>query len=270
MTEEELAALAAKEAEEAKAKEAEEAARLKAEEDAKKKSDEKNKPSDVEAKLIKELMKLKEKAKAEEARAKELESKLSGIDLDAAKEALKKLEEAENKELERKGDYERLLAKQKEAAEKEKEAINAKLQEAIKEREDLIRRTNDLSLTNAFSSSKFIQEKLALTPNKTRALYADHFEIVDGKLVAYDKPKGAPSRTQIIDASGEAVSFDAAIEQIINADPDKDYLIKSDQKAGAGSKGTVIDPTLAKKEHKDSLQKMAEGLLNPKNFGNYR
>jgi hypothetical protein len=39
-----------------------------------------------------------------------------GIDLEAARAALKAAEEAENKELERKGEYERLLAKQKEKA----------------------------------------------------------------------------------------------------------------------------------------------------------
>lgn len=269
MNEEELAAKQAEE--EAAAKKAEEEkARLEAEN--KSKEDDKNKSqiSDAEAKLLKEIMKLKEKAKAEEARAKELESKFSGIDLEAAKEALKKIEENENKELERKGEYDRLLQKQKEAAEKEKNDLLAKLEEARKAREELARNVDQLSLGNAFANSNFIKEKLALTASKTKALYGDHFEVVEGKLVAYDKPKGMPNRTQIIDASGDPVSFEDAIKQIIEADPDKDYLLKSDKKPGASSKGTTIDPSLGTRREKTSLEKMAEGLLNPKNFGNTR
>jgi hypothetical protein len=61
-------------------------------------------------------MKLKEKAKAEEDARKKLEADYKGIDLEAARAALKAAEEAENKELERKGEYERLLNKQKEKA----------------------------------------------------------------------------------------------------------------------------------------------------------
>lgn len=269
MNEEELAAQAAEAEKLAKEAEAEKA-RLEAESNKTPKDDNKTGISDAEAKLLKEIMKLKEKAKAEEAKAKALESKISGIDLEAAKEAIKKMEETENKELERKGEYERLLQKQKEAAEKEKADLLAKLEEERKNREELARNVDQLSLGNAFANSNFIKEKLALTASKTKALYGDHFEVVDGKLVAYDKPKGMPSRTPIIDATGEGVSFEEAIKQIIEADPDKDYLLKSEKKPGAGSKGNNIDAPINSNRDKSSLDRIAEGLLNPKNFGNTR
>jgi predicted RNase H-like nuclease (RuvC/YqgF family) len=268
MDEEELKAKADAEAAEKAKLEAENANKPKVDDKPVVEDKDKNKPSDAEAKLIKEIMKLKEKAKAEENRAKELEGRLSGIDLEAAKEALKKLEEQENNELERKGEYQRLLEKQKEAADNDRKALEEKLENERKERESLARAVDELTLGNAFANSRYIQDKLALTPSKTRALYASHFEIKDGQLVAYDKPKDVPNRTAIVDASGDHVNFDAAIEAIINSDPDKDYLIKSDQKAGAGSKGTSIDPSLAgKKEIKSPLEKIAEGLSNKKNFG---
>jgi DNA-binding transcriptional ArsR family regulator len=262
MDEEELKAQ--QEAEAAKAKEAEEAA-LKAAKETETGTDD-GKPSDAEAKLIKEIMKLKAEKKAEAEKAKKLAEQLGGIDLDAAREALKKMEEAEKTELERKGEYTRLLEMQKEAAAKERKELEEKLETERKAREDLARNVDALSLTNAFSNSKFIQEKLTLTPNKTKALYADHFEIQDGKIVAYDKPKGSADRTPIVGADGEGVPFEAAIEAIINGDPDKDTLIKSELKGGAGSKQTSIE-TPGTQRPMSSLDKMALGLKNSKNFG---
>lgn len=225
------------------------------------------KTSDEAAKLLKEVMALKAKLKEKDGALKEVNEKYKDLDLEEVQKLLKDREDAETKELERKGEYERLLAKQKEKAEalieserKQREEMAAKLSEAMKA-------VDELSLGNAFANSKFIQEKLALTPNKTRALYSSHFEIEDGKLVAYDKPKGAHGRTPLIDASGENLSFEEAIAEIINADPDKEYLIKTELRQGAGSKGSnKIDPTKTNKVL-DPISKIAEGLKNDKNFG---
>lgn len=267
MTEEEIAAaeeaarIAAEEKAAQEAEEAREAAKNKAAEDEKK-----TKPSDAEAKLLKELMKLKDKAKAEEEARKKLEEQYSGIDLEAAKAALKAAEEAETKELERKGEYERLLLKQKEKADALIEAERNRAEEMAKKLADAMKAVDELSLGNAFANSKFIQDKLALTPNKTRALYASHFDIEDGRLVAYDKPKGSPDRTKLINASGDALPFDAAMEEIVNNDPDKEYLLKVESKSGAGSKGTTVTDRIQMNKPMDPISKIAQGLTNPKNF----
>lgn len=278
MTEEEIAAAkaaaeaaAAKEAEEKAAEEARKAREsLKTKEDDEDDDDDepksKKKPSDEAAKLLKEVMKLKEKAKAEEEARKKLEKEYEGIDLDAARAALKAAEEAETKELEKKGEYERLLAKQKEKSEALLEAANSRIKEMETKLADAAKAVDELSLGNAFANSKFIQDKLALTPNKTKALYANHFEVEDGKLVAYDKPKGTPNRTQLIDASGEGLSFEEAIAEIINNDPDKEYLLRADVRKGAGSKGSDVTTPSKDKTYSDSVSKIAEGLKNPKNF----
>lgn len=272
MTEEEIAAKEAadKIAAEEAAKVADEAraeAKRKAEEDALADEKNKSKVSDAEAKLLKELMKLKEKAKAEEDARKKLEETYKGIDLEAAKAALKAAEEAETKELEKKGEYERLLTKQKEKAEALIEAERARSAEMEKKLADAQKAVDELSLGNAFANSKFIQDKLALTPNKTKALYAAHFDIEDGKLVPYDKPKGSADRTKLISATGDALPFEEAIAEIINNDPDKEYLIKVDMKTGAGSRASNHRTENNNEKILDPIAKIAQGLKNEKNFG---
>jgi hypothetical protein len=272
MTDDELAAKeeADRIAAEEKAKaEAEAADKVKAEAKAKADADTKTKSTvdDEKAKLLKEVMKLKEKAKAEEDARKKLEAEYSGIDLEAARAALKAAEEAENKELERKGEYERLLAKQKEKADALIEAERTRVTEMEKKLKDAMTAVDELSLGTAFSNSKFIQDKLALTPNKTRTLYGSHFEIEEGKLVAYDKPRGTSERTKLIAATGEPLPFDEAIAEIVNSDPDKEYLLKNETRAGAGSKASTVRTTTDTGKRLDPISKIAEGLKNDKNFG---
>jgi hypothetical protein len=266
MTDEELAAQA--EAELQAAKEAEEAekarAALKSEDNDDDKS--KKKTSDEAAKLLKEVMALKAKLKEKDKAISEVNDKYKDIDLDAARDALRKAEEAETKELERKGEYERLLAKQKEKAEALLEAERNRIKEMEGKLTTAMQAVDELSLGNAFANSKFIQDKLALTPNKTRALYATHFEVEDGRLVAYDKPRGTPNRTPLINTAGESLSFDEAIEEIINSDPDKEYLLRVETRSGAGSKGSNVKADLETKKPMDSISKIAAGLKNPKNF----
>lgn len=265
MDEEELAALA-----EAEKNAAEEAAKL---EEAKRKLDEDNEkskkksPTDAEAKLLKELMKQKQALKDAEAKAKALEERISGVDLDAAREALKQLEDAENKELERKGEYDRLLAKQREAAEAAIKDREAKLAETIEQNRKLMESMNGLAISNAFSNSRFIVDKLTLTPNKAKAIYGEYFDITDGNIVAYDAPRNSPNRTPIVDSSGNNVDFETAMQQIIENDPDKEYLIKSELKSGSGAKPSNAPSEYNNKKVVDSLDKIALGLKNPKNFG---
>jgi predicted RNase H-like nuclease (RuvC/YqgF family) len=242
-------------------------AAAKAADEAKGKDPKDNKTSDEAAKLLKEVMKLKERLKEKDSALKEVSEKFKDIDLDAARDALKKAEEAENKELEKKGEYERLLTKQREKAEALIEAEKTRAAEMEKKLADAQKAIDELSLGNAFANSKFIQEKLALTPNKTRALYASHFDVEEGKLVAYDKPRGFPDRTKLINATGDGIPFEEAIAEIINNDPDKTYLLKADLKSGAGSRSSNVRADHNDTRPIDPISKIAEGLKNSKNFG---
>ena len=225
-----------------------------------KEKDSKPKISDNEAKLLKEVMKHKEAAKKAAADLAALKTTVDGLDIEAVRQMLADKETAENAALEKKGEYERLLTKQREAADAKVNAEKERADNAEAEKAKLLKQIEDLTVGNSFANSKFVTDKLTLTPNKAKALYQSHFEFVDGKQVAYDKPKGEADRTMIVDATGEAVSFEAAIEAIINADPDKDYLLKAPAKSGAGSKPSSVEKPAKQQDYVDTTDKIAAGL----------
>lgn len=199
-------------------------------------------PTDEEAKLLKEVMQKKgalNDANAALAAAQEQLKKFEGIDPEAVRALLKEKTDAETAALEAKGEWTRL----KERMATEHAAGTAALQaqiDALKadlgKRDGLI---NDLTIGTQFTSSQFITNELALTPAKARVIYGEHFELVDGKVVGYDKPRSASDRTPIVDASGNTLSFDEAFKKIVDADPEKDFLLKSKVKSGAGSASSV-------------------------------
>lgn len=222
-------------------------AKAKAEAEAKAKSDaEKQSVSDAEAKLLREIMEKKNALKAKDTELSQVKEKLAkfdGINLDEITALLKERKDAETKALEQKGDYDRLkaiMAEQHEAELATLKAQNLELQEKLSAKDSSI---NNLTIGSAFSTSTFIAEDLVLTPTKAQVIYGSHFDYEDGKIVGYDKPKGAKERTMLIDARGEPLSFEQAISKIIDADPDKDKLIRSKQRSGSNSSSIDGKPT---------------------------
>ena len=57
----------------------------------------------------------------------------------------------------------------------------------------------------------------------------------NGELIPYDKPRGTDGRTQLVDGSGQSLSFNDAIKAIVAGDPDADSMILSKMKMGSGS-----------------------------------
>lgn len=193
------------------------------------------KPTDEEARLIKENMKRKASEKALKDELDALKQSVAGLNLDEVKALLAERKTAEEKQLEAKGDYERLKQRMAEEHQATVTDLNAKiaaLSEALGKKDGVI---GDLTVGTQFNSSQYINGELVLTPAKARALYGAHFEIEDGKVVGYDKPRGAAGRTALVDAYGVPIHFDAAMAKIIEADPEKDSLIRSKAKVGAGS-----------------------------------
>ena len=201
--------------------------------------DQSKKPSDGEAKLIKEVMDKKKKLKAAEERVTALEQKLSqfdGIDAEAVRALVAEKREAETKQLEAKGEWNRLKTQMVEEHTREKTAI-LEGRKAIEQENQALKNTiAELTVGNAFAQSQFIQNELALTPNKTRVVYGGHFEFKDGQVIGYDKPTGAYERTPLVDAQGEPLAFEAALRKIVEADPDREQLLKSKMRQGANSK----------------------------------
>lgn len=224
-----------------------------------------SKVSDAEAKLLKEVMQKKDALKASDAalvaanaRLKEFE----GVDPAAIRKLLADQRTAEESQLEAKGDYDRL--KQRMADEHATETKSLKDQIADLEGK-LTKQTsvmNELSIGTQFGQSSFIADELTLTAGKARVVYGAHFDLQDGKIVAFDKPRGEADRTPLVNQYGSTLDFDAALRKIVDADPDKDHMLKSKVKPGAGSESKRVDPKAAQKEvPTDSVSKIGAGLM---------
>lgn len=249
---------AAKAAAEKAAAEKEAADKLAAEEAAKKKT-----PTDEEAKLLKENM--QRKAKIDELSKevdtlKALKTQLEGLGgLDAIEALVKEKKTAEEKNLEAKGEWDRLKSRMAEEHAKTvkelkdaQEAVNKQLNQATSQ-------INELTIGSSFSASEFLKTESTLTATKARVIYGDHFDLKDGKVVGYDKPRSAADRTALVDGYGNPLPFEAAIRKIVEADPEKDSLIKSKAKPGAGSGTRKTDPE-KKTDGGSSIDRITAGL----------
>lgn len=227
------------------------------------KPENKSQITDKEAELLKEVMKRKESEKSLKAELASLKTQLGDLDIEKAKELLRKQAEDETKALEAKGEYERL--KQRMAEEHQKE-VN-ELKERIKALEGEIttgkQTIDNLTIGNKFSQSAFISDELVLTSTKARAFYGDYFDIDEnGEVVGYDKPRGVAGRTALVDAYGRALDFDLAMRKIIDSDPEKEHLIKAKVKSGAGSNSKPKGNTVDTGRMMSSQDKILAGLGN--------
>lgn len=236
----------------------------------------KTKPSDAEAKLLREVMEKKEaltKARQAtidaEAKSKELETRLAafdGIDLGQVKELLKERQDRENAELEKKGEWDRLKAQMAEQHKKELDEVRASLTTPVTELTEKLtkreREIHELTIGRNFSESPFIKDSLTLTPSKARVIYGAHFELQDGKIVAYDKPVGSENRTPLVDGNGDPLAFDKAMEKLVELDPDRDNLLKSKIRAGAGSENDPANKIKAKQPELKGRDRIAQALAN--------
>lgn len=201
------------------------------------------KPSDAEAKLLKESMDRKQKLDAAEKEKAALAARLAAfgdVDPEAVKAMLQERADAEKAKAEAAGDFERVKKMMAEEAEKRIKTIEAERDAAREERSKLLGDINELTIGQAFLASKFIQDELVLTPTKTRTVYGAHFErSEDGRIVGFDKPKGAAERTKLVDATGEPLNFEAALARLVETDPERDQVKKAKMATGTGGKPPV-------------------------------
>lgn len=215
--------------------------------DADRETGQKGGPSEEEVKLLKEVMQKKERIQAlldNETKLKAEIDKFKGVDVEQVRELLREREEAEVKKLEKKEQWDRLRDRMAEEHQKEITTLKDQLGEVQKSVSDKDATIIELTIGHSFDSSKFITDDMTLTATKARIIYGDHFDVEDGKIVAYDKPKGDSKRTQLVDGSGKSLSFDASLRSIVSSDPESDSILRSKMKAGAasGSKQTEKGP----------------------------
>jgi hypothetical protein len=224
-----------------------------------------NKPTDAEAKLLKEVMKAKEQKKLDDAalaQAKEQLAKYDGIDPEVARKQIADAKSAEDAKLAAAGEWDRL--KQNMATE------NAKALKLVQDQLDAAnaaltlksKTINQMSIGQQFSNSKFIADELVLTPGKARVVYGDYFDVQeDGSVVGYDKPRGAEKRTAIVDAAGNPKAFDDVLRTLVEGDSDRDALLKSKAKAGAGSDSKKPTGSASSNQDVTGVAKISAALL---------
>lgn len=202
-------------------------------------------PTDEEAKLLKEVMDKKTKLKEASDKIATLEAavkRFDGIDPDAVMAMLNEKKNEEIKKLEANGEWDRLKAQMNDEHGKQLTSVKTEADAAKADAARLSGVIAELTVGNAFASSAFIKEDLTMPSNKVRVVYGAHFEFKDGSVVAFDKPTGSAERTVLVDAKGDPLSFELALKKIVDADPDREQMLKSKMKPGSGSKtGTKVD-----------------------------
>ena len=200
------------------------------------------KPTDKEAELLKEVMAKKDTIKDLEARLKAFD----GIDpakiremLDQQAAADAKRIEAEQKALEKAGEFDKVKKQIIEAHETEKKTLTTQIEELNKQLSGLGSTIDELTIGSEFKSSEFLK-KTFLTKSTARLKYGAHFSRDEqGRVVGYDKPAGVSGRAMFVDGKGDPLPFDAVLEKLVEADPEKEEILRADVRPGAGSDTTA-------------------------------
>ena len=194
--------------------------------------------SDGEAKLLKEVMKLKNSLKERE----EALSRYGDVDADTVKTMLEEkkqredeLKAAEEKRLRDAGDFDALKKSMSEQHARELKAQIDALQAERGKLSQYQRTIEELTVGQSFGNSSFLRDETLLTPAKARKLYGEYFDTENGVVKPYNKERGQDGREPLVTSSGEPLSFDEAMKRIIEADPDRERLLRSKAKQGTGA-----------------------------------
>lgn len=219
-----------------------------------------NKPTDKEAELLKEVMKRKEREQKLQQELAELKGKVGDLDLDEVQKLIQERKDQEVKDLEARGDFDRLKKRMAEEHRTEVTKLQQQLNDLLDKGAQREKHINNLTVGSKFSQSKYVGEELTLTPTKARALYGNHFELENGVVVGYDKPHGSSERTQLVDARGNPLAFDEAMQKIIEADPEHDALVRSKIRKGSGSGTKQNKDAPAPAKNLTAREKISQGL----------
>lgn len=191
--------------------------------------------SDEAAKLLRDVMKHKDRAKQAEEQLNALKGALGDLKPEDVAALVAQQKEQERLNLEKRGEYDRILEQVRTEHTKEKSTLSEQI-EALKaqlnERDSQIQ---EMTVGRAFSESVFIREQSKIPASIARKEFGNHVELIDGQVVVYDKPKGAADRTPLVDANGKYKAFEDAIAALYSAHPEAASLIKQKGKPGSGS-----------------------------------
>lgn len=226
-----------------------------------------NKPSDAEAKLLKELMALKEKSRVAAEELNALKGALGDTKADDIKVLLEQKKEADRLALEKRGEYDRILEQVKAEHVRELGTLSEQVEAMRLQLSEKDSSLVDLTVGRAFSESIFIREKSRIPASIARKEFGSHVDIVDGSAVVYDKPRGAAERTPIVDGTGKPKSFEDGIQALYAAHADAGELIRAQAKPGAGSQNDDLGgkkPADKSKDVAPGASRIAQALNNRK------
>lgn len=215
------------------------------------------KPTDAEAKLLKELMQHKTKAKETADALAALKGVLGDVSVDDVAKLLAERKDAELKDLEKRGEYDRILTQVKTEHAKETDTLKAEIERLKGLAEEKDGTLVEMTVGRAFSESAFIREKSVIPASIARQTFGNHVDLVDGKPVVFDKPRGAAERTPLVGADGKPKSFEDGIAALYASHPDGATLVKVPGKPGAGS--ATVDLGAGKDKNQQQQQPALHG-----------
>ncbi len=165
-----------------------------------------------------------------------------------AKKALELTKNIDDKKLIDAGEVETIKRQAQEALQtkldEQKTNFDKKLEEKDKENDSLNGTVYQLMVANQFHSSKFVKDKLALTPTAAFRYFMDNIKIeLDDNgyrkvVLYYPSVNGQNERVYSEERTGELADFDEGLELIVNKDADKDALLRGTGGSGSGAGGT--------------------------------
>lgn len=177
--------------------------------------------------LNKEAEKHRKKAKETQDQLESLKQQFDGIeDPEKAREALKTMQNLEDKKLIDAGEVDKIKKSVADAYEKQ-------IQEKDKYLQEKDSHIYKLLVSNQFANSKVVNEKTVLPPDMAEAYFGKHFKIEDGQVVGYLGDDKIYSKQK----PGEIAPFEEALQTIIDQYPMKDRILKAPSSGGGTKPG---------------------------------
>ena len=191
--------------------------------------------TDEAAKLLRDVMKHKDRAKQAEEQLNALKGALGDLKPEDVAALVAQQKEQERLNLEKRGEYDRILEQVRTEHTKEKGTLSEQIESLKAQLNERDSQIQEMTVGRSFAESAFIREQSKIPASIARKEFGAHVELVDGQVVVYDKPKGAADRTPLVDANGKYKAFEDAIAALYQAHPESASLIRAKGKPGSGS-----------------------------------
>lgn len=188
--------------------------------------------------LMAKVYELNDENKTFREKSEAAEKKLAAfkdLDPEAAFKAISTLKNIDQKKLIDAGEVEKVKAEIGEAFKGQIGELTGNYEKKVKSLEEAAAAKDNqifnLMVTNRFSTSKFVSDKVAIPGEFVEAKFGKQFKVEDGKVVAYDQSgKKIFSRSNPI----ALADFDEALEVLVESHPDKAKILKGSNATGSG------------------------------------